>query len=105
MGEIVRVRMGWSGEVESNVWQKLDVELEQDDLIRLFREHDLPDGLHERLPTKVCYQLVQNECELLLLTRLKALGYPAERANNRMAVLLGSTKEIVDTIKARLALA
>lgn len=105
MGVHVRVRMGWSGETESNVWQKVDVELEQDDMVRLFREHDLPDGLHERLPTKVCFQLVQNEAEMCLLTKLKGIGYPPDRANARLAVLLGSTNEIVSTIKQRLALA
>jgi len=101
----VRVRMGWSGETESNVWQKLDVELEQDDLVRIFRENDLPDGLHERLPTKVCYQLLQNEAEILLVTKLKALGYPNEPANARIAVALGSTNEIISTIKQKLQLA
>lgn len=101
----MRVRMGWSGEVEGNVWRKADVELEQDDLIRIFREYDLPDGLHERLPTKVCYQLVQNEAETLLLTQLRVLGYPADKANARIAVLIGSTNEIVSTIKQKLQLA
>lgn len=101
----MRVRMGWSGETEPNTWQKLDVELEQDDLERIFRENDLPDGLHERLPTKVCFTLLNNEAESLLLSKLRLLGYPADKANARMAVLLGSTTEIVNTIKERLALA
>lgn len=101
----MRVRMGWSGETESNTWQKLDIELEQDDLIRIFRENDLPDGLHERLPTKVCYTLLQNEAETLLLGKLRAYGYPADKANARIAWLLGSTNEIVTTIKNKLALA
>jgi hypothetical protein len=101
----MRVRMGWSGETGSNTWQKLDVELEQDDLLRIFRENDLPDGLHERLPTKVCYQLLQNEAEALLLTKLKTLGYPVDAANARIAVAIGSSAEIVSTIKKKLALA
>jgi hypothetical protein len=100
----VRVRMGWSGETQANTWQKLDVELEQDDLVRIFRENDLPDGLHERLPTKVCFTLLNNEAETLLLGKLRLLGYPADKANARIAVLLGSTNEIVSTIKERLAL-
>jgi hypothetical protein len=101
----VRVRMGWSGETESNTWQKFDIELEQEDLIRIFRENDLPDGLHERLPTKVCHQLLANEAETLLLTKLKTLGYPVDKANARIAVMLGSSNEIVTTIKQKLALA
>lgn len=95
--------MGWSGETASNVWNKVDVELEQDDLIRLFREHDLPDGLHERLPTKLCYTLLQNEAEMLLLNRLTYLGY--DQGNSRIAVLLGSTQNIVAQIKEKLQMA
>lgn len=101
----MRVRMGWSGETEPNTWHKLDVELEQDDLERIFRENDLPDGLHERLPTKVCFTLLNNEAESLLLTKLKSLGYPGDKANTRIAQLVGSSTEIVSTIKERLALA
>lgn len=101
----MRVRMGWSGETESNIWQKADVELEQDDLVRLFREHDLPDGLHERLPTKVCFQLLQMEAEMCLLTKLRTMGYPVGRANDRLAHLMTATTEIVATIKDRLTVA
>lgn len=101
----MRVRMGWSGETDSNVWQKFDVELEQDDLIRIFRENDLPDGLHERLPTKVCYQLLQNEAEMLLLSKLRAFGYPHDKASSRIAELLAGTVGIVDMVKKKLALA
>lgn len=98
----MHVRMGWSGETSNNVWQKMDVELEQEDLLRIFREHELPETLHERLPTKVCFQLLQNEAEALLLNKLKLMGYPIEKANARMAVLIGSTGEIIDAIKSQL---
>lgn len=101
----MRVRMGWSGETESNVWQKVDIELESEDLARIFRENNLPDGLSERLPTKVCYQLVQNEAETLLLMKLRNIGYPVEKANGRIAELIGSSEEIIGQIKERLALA
>ena len=97
--------MGWSGETQPNTWQKLDVELEQEDLERIFRENDLPDGLSDKLPTKVCFTLLNNEAEALLLNKLRTMGYPADKASARMAVLLGSTTEIVTTIKERLALA
>lgn len=99
----MRVRMGWSGETESNVWQKVDIELENEDLLRIFRENDLPDGLSDRLPTKVCYQLVQNEAETLLLTKLRTLGYPMDKANNRIAQLMSSSTEIIGQIKQHLA--
>jgi len=99
----VRVRMGWSGETQPNTWQKVDIELEQEDLVRIFRENDLPDDLHTRLPTKVCYTLLQNEAETLLLSKLRTLGYPVEKANARMAVLMGSSNEIVTQIQQKLA--
>lgn len=101
----VRIRVGWSGETQTNVWQKVSIELEQEDLLRLFRENELPEELNERVPTKVCYQLLQNEAESLLLNKLKFLGFPPDKAAARTAVLAGSSAEIISTIKARLAAA
>lgn len=99
----MRVRMGWSGETDPNIWQKLDVELEQEDLERIFREHDFPDGLHQRLPTKVCFALLRNEAEVLLLNKLTCMGYPLGKANARIAMLLETTDQIVNSIKEKLA--
>lgn len=99
----MRVRMGWSGETESNKWQKIDVELEQEDLVRIFRENDLPEGLHGRIPTKVCFALLQNEAEVLLLNKLTNMGFPVAKANARIAMLLGASDQIVSTIKEKLA--
>ncbi len=99
----MRVRMGWSGETASNIWQKVDIELEQEDLERIFRENDLPTELIGRLPTKVCFQLVQNEAEFLLLTKLRTLGMPTEQYAARQADLIAGTTEIVTAIKQQLA--
>jgi hypothetical protein len=101
----VRVRLGWSGETSDNVWQKVDVELEEDDLARILREAEMPEGLSARLPAKVCYQLMQNEAEFMLLGKLKFLGYPVDKAQARQAVLLGSTQEILTSISAMLSAA
>lgn len=101
----VRIRVGWSGETKTNVWEKVSIELEQDDLHRIFRENDLPEGLHERLPTRVCFQLLQNEAEALLLNKLKTFGYPVDQVTARTAVLMGGSAEIISTIKQRLAAA
>jgi hypothetical protein len=91
--------MGWSGETESNVWQKFDIELEQEDLVRIFQENDLPLKLDERLPTRICYQLLQNEAEFLLLNKLRQFGYPADKAGDRQAKLISSTGDIIDKLK------
>lgn len=101
----MRIRVGWSGETQSNRWEKVDVELEEEDLQRLVRENGFPEDLHNRLPVKVCFQLLQNEAEVLLLSKLKMLGYPIDKASARMAVLMGSTQEIVGQIRERLAVA
>lgn len=95
----MHIRMGWSGETESNVWQKFDIELEQEDLTRLFRENGLPDGLDQRIPTRVCFQLLQNEAETLLLGKLTALGYPGDQASTRTAALNKQTAAIVGQLK------
>lgn len=99
----VRVRMGWSGETQPNTWQKIDIELEEEDLQRLMRENDLPDDLQYRLPTKVCYQLLQNEAEVMLLNKMKFYGYPLDKATARTAVLIGSSNEIITAVKNQLA--
>lgn len=95
--------MGWSGETEPNTWQKVDIELEEEDLNRLMQQNDLPAGLHGRLPTKVCYQLLQNEAEMMLLTKLRTVGYPQDKASARLAVLIGGNNAIIESIKKMLA--
>lgn len=101
----MRVKMGWSGEIEADRWQKLDVGLEQEDLVRLLVENDIPAQLVDRLPTRVLFQLLQNEAEILLLNKLKAMGYPADQANARTGILLGQNQEIVTAIRNQLAAA
>lgn len=94
--------MGWSGETSNNTWQKVDIELEEEDLYRLMQENGFPADLHRRLPTKLCYQLLQNEAEILLMRKLRDYGYPGDKSNARVAVLLGSTNEIVSAIRGQL---
>jgi hypothetical protein len=98
------VKRGWSGETSSNVWQKVDVALDESDLSRLLRENELPDGLAERLPVKVCEALLSHEAEILMLRRLIPLGFPQEEANARVGHLLAGSKAIVKEIKDKLAL-
>lgn len=95
----MRVRLGWSGETESNTWHKVDIELEEEDLTRLLRENQLPEELSARLPTKVCFQLMQNDAEVLLLAKLRNLGYPHDKANARIATLIDGSNEIIAAVK------
>lgn len=80
----MRVRTGWSGETQSNVWQKVAIELEEDDLARMLMEHGLPSFLHERLPALVAYELLQSQADILLLRKLITLGYPQDKALTRV---------------------
>lgn len=99
----MRVRVGWSGETSTNVWQKVDVELEEEDLHRVIHTAKLPDELIGRLPAKVCYQLLQNEAETMLLTKLSTLGYPQEQASSRIAQLSNGSAEILSAIRSQLS--
>jgi hypothetical protein len=82
----VRVRLGWSGEIDSR-WHKVDVELEEEDLQRMFYAADLPVDHHWNMSTKVCFHLLKNEAEVLLLSKLVGQGYPADKAAARQQVL------------------
>jgi hypothetical protein len=99
----VRVRLGWSGETAATTWQKVDIQLEQVDLERLFVENGMAAEINTRLPTRVCYQLLQNEAERLLLSKLTTFGYPSDKASARAAVLAGQSAEIIDQIQKKLA--
>jgi len=63
----VLVRHGWSGEVQPNVWAKIDITLEEEDLRRILGPgyRDLPG-----LTTAVAYQLLELECERLVMAKL-----------------------------------
>lgn len=95
--------MGWSGETSSNTWQKVDVELENEDLVRVFREKEIPEDLIGQLPTLVCFTLLQNEAETLLLRKLETIGYDRSRSGERIAVMTAQNKEIVGAIRKQLA--
>lgn len=81
----MRVRLGWSGEIDSK-WHKVDVELEEDDLQRMFYAADI-GAKASTVSTKVAFHLLKNEAEVLLLTKLVAQGYPADKASARQKVL------------------
>lgn len=98
----MRVRQGWSGETESNVWQKSDVELDEVDLQRMLADAEISAG-PEKLSTSVAFKLLLNEAEFLLLGKLKEQGFPAERASNRQATLSRQNEAILRAVKSALA--
>ncbi len=62
------VRQGWSGETASNRWAKFDIELDETDLGRLLREHDIAPP--EALSTVDAYRLLEAEAERLVRVKL-----------------------------------
>lgn len=102
-GKDVQVRTGWSGEVEPNVWRKVDVELEEEDLHRLMLEHSLPEYFHERLPVVVAFELLQAHSEILLLRKLTTLGYPADKATARIRELAEAMATVIAQAQQKLA--
>lgn len=99
----VRVHQGWSGEIDGNVWRKVDVELEEPDLIRLLHEHRIPAEVSERLPARVAFDLLHNEAEALLLQKLTQFGYPLDKAAARIAALYEINQHTYNAIREQLA--
>lgn len=78
----MRVRQGWSGEVEPNRWAKFDLELEEDDLRRVLQQHDLV-GVDPPLAT--CFQILELEAERLVMVKLMTrYGYPEVAGRDRL---------------------
>lgn len=98
----MQVRVGWSGETEPSQWKKCDVTVDEGDLARVLAGAELPPELAGKLPTKLVFHLMQNEAEILLLMRLIGQGYPADKANARMAVLSGVTGNILEQVKKQM---
>lgn len=99
----MQVRTGWSGEVEPNVWRKVDVELAEEDLHRLMLEHSLPEYFHERLPVVVAFELLQAHSEILLLRKLATIGYPADKATARIRELAEAMANLIAQAQQKLA--
>lgn len=104
----MQVRLGWSGEIEPNVWRKADIGLDDNDLNRMLIEADVPTHvgpapvwLTTELSTKVCFQLLQNEAEILLMKKLMTLGYPADKASDKIIALEAENNHILAALKAK----
>lgn len=97
----MQVRLGWSGEIEPNVWRKADVTMDDFDLDRLLTQAGLPSFDTGALSTKVCFQLLQAEAELLLMGKLMNLGYPKAKASAKILQLEAENTHILKAIKAK----
>jgi len=97
----VRVRQGWSGEVQPNVWAKIDVELDDDDLRRLLHAAGLPGVAPADVPTEVAFQLLDNEGERFVLAKLMTrYGMAEEQGRPRMVELNASKVRALDRLRS-----
>lgn len=102
----MQVRLGWSGEIESNLWRKTDVELDETDVYRLLVEaevfaagSDESQDIMDKLPTKIAFQLLQAEAEILLMRKLVTLGYPQDKASLTIGRLTAENTHVLNALK------
>lgn len=99
----MRVRQGWSGEVQPNRWAKISVELDEDDLGRILREADLMPSGPTQVPLMSAYTLLELEAERLILLKLIVRhGYDQETGGKELAAFeqarLGVLQQIRETL-------
>lgn len=93
----MRIGHGWSGEIATNRWVKLKVELDENDLIRLLREAGLSS--ETQLRTVDAFRLLDAEAERLLLAKMiERYGYPEEQGRQQIADLLSAKKNVIDRL-------
>ncbi len=96
----MQVRQGWSGEVEPNRWAKFDVELDENDLRRLFIEAGI-DFVTD-LTTAEAFQLLETEAERLVIVKLiTRYNYPQAEGSVKLQRLPAARNVIIDAIKNR----
>ncbi len=101
----MRVKQGWSGEIEPNKWAKVDVEVDEQDLGRMLREAGIEVPL-DRVPLLTAYSLLEAEAERLVLLKLMIrLGYPQEQGSKELAAFEQSKINMLDNLRGLLAAA
>lgn len=95
----MRVKQGWSGEVEPNKWSKVTVELDEGDLGRLLREAEIAADM-AHLPTAMVYTLLEVEAERLVLMKLMVRhGYPQQEGVRELAGLQQGKNDCLEAIR------
>lgn len=99
----MHVKQGWSGEVETNKWAKISVDLDDGDLARLLREAQL-DVDPAMLPVVTAYGLLEAEAERLVLMKLMVRhNYPREQGLPELAELEQTKNSLFDLIRSSVA--
>lgn len=66
----MRVRQGWSGEIAPNRWAKIDVELDEGDLLRILTGMGIDPNAANQLDARLVFTLLDNAAETLVTARL-----------------------------------
>lgn len=100
----MQIKIGWSAEVNSQ-WQKLDVDVSDQDLLEFFLEQDAEDTM-VRLTPKRRFVLMTGIAEELILAH-KASHYPTtfpvEEIRAELRDLLSRRAALLKTMKDELA--
>lgn len=92
----MKVRHGWSGEIKPNVWGKVQIELEEEDLRRLLMQNDLPADFP--ISVNHAYQLLEVEAERLLTAKLiSRFGFDGQ---DQLAALTEQRIKIIEKLKS-----
>lgn len=91
------VKSGWSAEVATGVWDKADIELDEQDFVQLCHELGIHD-LHITLDQK--FELMENEAKRFVAAYV-AIGHPDLRsdARSRIATLQERRSNLIQKIK------
>ncbi len=95
----MKVRQGWSGEVEPNRWAKFDIEVDEIDLIRILVEAGIPVEVGVDLPTATVFQILENEAERLVLVKLiTRYNYPQAEGAAKVQKLAATRHQLLEAV-------
>lgn len=96
----MQIKIGWSAEINSQ-WQKLDVDVTEQDLQEFFAEQDAL-GLMEKLTPKKRFILMTGIAEELILAHKGShypTAFPLEEVRSELREVLTRRKTILDGLQ------
>lgn len=96
----MEVKHGWTGEVLSGTWRKVDVTVNDLDLLRVLVGAGI-EIAPERVPLSIAWQILDAEAERFILVKLvRAHGYPQEQAKPRLIELAQTLSDLLAKVRA-----
>ena len=97
----MQVMIGWTGETEPNRWRKIEVTLDETDLLRMLKENDLfSDGL----TTVDVFKLLEIEANRLVLSEIATRfnGMTGDQYKVEMSLLDIKKMSQIEKIKSKM---